>query len=325
MKSLFLFTVLLLSGHSALFGQNLVPNPSFEEYLECPFADAEFENVVIDWYSWQASPDYFNVCNNEINGLVGVPENGLGYQYPVTGNAYSSLYTYAYYAPEIREYMAAPLNMSLVNGTEYYVMFYTSMYDGGLESESLCATNHIGLRFFKDPEYDNEVNIFEPDNFAHLDYSQVLIDTMGWTIVDGYFLADDNYNWLALGNFFDGSNTDTIILNNQERCFGIYYFDNVCVATDPAFCHELLYTQERSATYEISVYPNPTNRKIRVTSEEKRIDRLEMLDISGRTLIVWMDANVNYLEIDLTGFISGIYFLRIFRSDEILTEKIIKR
>src|SRR5690606_30479231 len=64
-------------------GQNLVPNPSFEEYLECPFSTVELQNQVIGWYSWNESPDFFYECSNDLAGLAGVPGNVFGYQYPI--------------------------------------------------------------------------------------------------------------------------------------------------------------------------------------------------------------------------------------------------
>ena len=51
--------------------QNLVPNPSFEEYTECPWNFGQWANVV-DWTSpYTTSADYFNICAG--NGAAGAP------------------------------------------------------------------------------------------------------------------------------------------------------------------------------------------------------------------------------------------------------------
>ena len=65
------------------FGQNLVPNPSFEDYLECP--DSRYDvDLAFPWTSYGLSPDYFNACDE--TNVVGVPYSSIyGYQYPYHG------------------------------------------------------------------------------------------------------------------------------------------------------------------------------------------------------------------------------------------------
>ena len=324
MKNIILIFILFSSG--GLYAQNLVPNPSFEEYEECPNAVAEFATQVIGWTSWQHTPDYFNVCNNELTGWAGVPENSWGYQFPITGDAYASIYIYAYFKPDIREYIAAPLMAPLVAGQEYYMMFYTSQYDGGVESDSWCATNHIGLRFFKDPTYNSTTNPLHPDNFAHLDYSLILNDSENWTKVEGWFTADDNYNWLALGNFFDGAHTETLVLNPEERCFGIYYIENICVSTDPSDCEYLLSAKESFLKQpKYSIYPNPASDYLIVDMKTQRINSFQVYDIAGRVI---KDEEINPTDnknIDVSDLPIGIYLLRINTNSFIINHKFYKQ
>src|SRR5690606_25932355 len=74
MKCKVLLTFLIFIS-SLCNGQNLVPNPSFEEYLECPYSTAEFHSEVVDWYSFAVTRDYFHSCKNELSGNAGVLEN----------------------------------------------------------------------------------------------------------------------------------------------------------------------------------------------------------------------------------------------------------
>src|SRR5690554_3602237 len=134
LQTIFIFTTMkckvlltfLIFVATVVIGQNLVPNPSFEEYLECPFSTAELDNQVIDWYSWQMTPDFFHPCSDEMDGFVGVPENVWGYQWPITGEAYAALITYEDHNPGGREYIAAQLNDDLIPGQTYYLMFHVS-------------------------------------------------------------------------------------------------------------------------------------------------------------------------------------------------------
>jgi OmpA-OmpF porin, OOP family len=148
MRSLaLLFLLMPVLGWS----QNLVPNPSFEEYEECPISFGELEQCTTNWKSWQESPDYYNACNNNINGNLGVPQNNAGYQEPIIGNAYAGIYTYSNYGQNVREYAATALQSPLIVGQSYYVMFYVSDVEGegdNFPGEYKCSTNHLGLRFF---------------------------------------------------------------------------------------------------------------------------------------------------------------------------------
>src|SRR5690606_31382855 len=81
-------------------GQNLVPNPSFEQYNACPngisslmydpgytsFPTAKYWGNALQ----QGSADYFNACAPK-NTYVSVPWNGFGYQTPRSGNAYAGI------------------------------------------------------------------------------------------------------------------------------------------------------------------------------------------------------------------------------------------
>jgi hypothetical protein len=305
---LIFFSLLQITVNS----QNLVPNPSFENYLECPFGTAELDNQVIDWYSWQETPDFFHECSNELEGFAGVPTNAIGFQFPISGSAYTGLYSYTYTDPEIREYIATPLSSPLVVGEQYYMMFFTSWYDGGLEIGSLCATNHIGLRFFKNPNY-SQSNPLEPDNFAHLDYSEVLMDSTNWTLVDGWFTADQPYNWVALGNFFDGLNTEIEILNQEDRCFGIYYIENVCIATDPLFCQDLLSLRENSFSHNsIRIYPNPTTDYTYIESLTNEITRIQLVSTLGQVIFEQGYKGEHDLSFDVSGFAKGLYVIKVY-------------
>ncbi len=87
-KALFLVWLGLLSFYSTC-QVNLVPNPSFEQYVTCPNGQAQI-HYSTGWLNFSYSPDYFNSCSSNFS----IPYNMGGYQYPATGNAYSGIYTY---------------------------------------------------------------------------------------------------------------------------------------------------------------------------------------------------------------------------------------
>lgn len=126
MKKFFLVTTVAFTLTVAQ-GQNLVPNPSFENLVSCPTSFGEL-SVAVSWGSptW-GTPDYFHVCNGSGN-FVGIPIHYLGTQYARTGNAYAG-----FSAIEIgynyREYIQAQLPNPLQTGIKYYVKFYVSLAD----------------------------------------------------------------------------------------------------------------------------------------------------------------------------------------------------
>ncbi len=100
----------LLSSLSSAFAQNLVPNPSFEEYEECPTEVGQVFNAT-GWYSALESPDYFNACSssNDVNTFaIDVPINHAGFQEPATGSAYIGLFSF-FIVDDYREYVQCQL------------------------------------------------------------------------------------------------------------------------------------------------------------------------------------------------------------------------
>jgi len=238
-----------------VFGQNLVPNPSFEEYIDCPFSTAELENQVVDWFSWSESPDFFHDCSNDLEGFAGVPDNAWGSQEPLLGSAYAGVYNYVDNLENGREFIATQLISALEIGETYSVIFHISLFDGGPKLDFLCATNHMGLRFFKNPDFSMDQPLI-PDNFAHIESLDIIEETEEWVAIQGTFTADDDYNWLCIGNFYSDENTEVLPLNNMGNCWSIYYVDNVCVASETQDCDELLNVQNPSFQKSHNVYPN---------------------------------------------------------------------
>jgi len=321
----FILSLICIASCCIVRSQNLVPNPSFEEFSDCPFSISELQNLCENWMSWSESPDYFNACNNEINEFAGVPINAFGFQQALSGVAYSSFVSYAFTDPNIREYMAVQLSQDVTVGEEYYVMFFASLYDGGSQSDFHCATNHIGLRFFEDPMYDFDSNPLEPDNFAHLDFTEVFLNDTSWVKIDGWITADQEYNWLAIGNFFTDQNTTIEILDDGDECFGIYYIENVCVSPTQEGCDQLLSSNSLNSSSRLKVYPNPSTSTLTIESPTDIIHSLKLMDLSGQILWDQKPNNSNSVQINITDYADGLYYLQVRTENEFYTHRILKQ
>lgn len=123
----FLLTVFILLTHVCVAQVNLVPNPSFEDTVSCPFTAGQVDRAV-GWYPSRNTPDYFNECD-WINGLTAVPNNFTGYQYAHSGVAYCGYISYLKTTPNYRENFTCNLLAPLTIGTKYFISFYVSHAD----------------------------------------------------------------------------------------------------------------------------------------------------------------------------------------------------
>ncbi len=327
----FSFCLFFLGHILSVHCQNLVPNPSFEDYDYCPpgtgnFISSTFEPNVQNWDSWAISPDYFHVCSNDLEGFAGVPTNAWGYQWPVSGVAFSAVITYMHNLVDGREYIASQLITPLTPGTSYYVMYHIAHCDS--QPLTRCATNRFGLKFFKDPSYGSgippDLPALPPPNEADVEYNEMLTDTANWTLVEGWFTADDSYDWIALGNFYDDANTDTTQFGLEGYCLGLYYIDNVCIGLSPEDCEYLLTDGRQHTNYQVNIFPNPSFDVVSLRAN-KRMISIKVVDTMGR-LILQSNPFTENIRLEISDWAKGMYFIEIEWDDyQVSTSKIIKK
>ncbi|HPX76807.1 MAG TPA: T9SS type A sorting domain-containing protein [Bacteroidales bacterium] len=325
-KSLFIFTTILLSFTS--WGQNLVPNPSFEEYHLCPDTNS-MTHYSTGWYVMSPTPDYFNSCATF--NWFSVPHNIVGYQEPYdSGNAYGGCIIYAKDTENIifnyREYFGIKLIDSLIIGQTYYINLKVS-----LANHSNCASNKLGVLFLTNFEYNDLYYPITPQNFAHIYSDSIFTDTLKWTTLSGVFIADSTYNYVVFGNFFDDNHTDTIrlgevstIFNFTPSYFCYYYIDNICISSVPNYCDSYIYTQNPPIIEEeISIYPNPVNKDLFIQIPEiyKRI-KIIIYNAYGKT-IKEKNLQSESSSIDVSNLSPGIYFIQILTEQKNYIKQII--
>jgi gliding motility-associated-like protein len=218
-----LLCCVLLFVSTFLLGQNLVPNPSFESYNSLPNYRGQLWRLN-DWYNPTSdTPDFFH--ENATDNSASVPQNWLGTQSPRTGKAYIGIHTWLGQQSDEREFASIELLDSLEIGQEYRLIFYTS-----LEDRRECATNGMGFYFTRGRPrdlqydyYDEEIHYYEPN---------IIYNSNDWIKVEGYFVANENYNTVTLGNFLedDDPRLKVEILDNTifyKSCS--YYIDDVSI------------------------------------------------------------------------------------------------
>ncbi|MEM9142250.1 MAG: OmpA family protein [Bacteroidota bacterium] len=239
-------------GSSKAWGQNLVANPSFEIFGECPKAPSNMTHDVEDWsVPTKGTTDYFNICSS----AMGIPNNFNGEQDAEFGKGYAGFYMMA--PNNYREYMQARLTETLVKGKRYGITFYIS-----LAEKSSYAIGDIGLLFTheKMSRSTNEV-IAMPrggKNKDHFNYTRTktfdfFADKKGWMRVYKEIVAKGTENYLIIGNFQNNANTDLINTGGAKKA-AYYYLDMVSVSPLESNTFDNL-EQERTYVLEDVLFP----------------------------------------------------------------------
>lgn len=216
---------------TALFCQNLIKNPSFEEFVNCPNELGNFNNDVPNWSTpTDGSTDYFNSCST--TDTMGAPKNFNGTQPADFGKGYAGLYLYA--PDDYREYLQAELKQPLVKGKKYRVSFYVS-----LAERSDFAVKEFGVLFSKDKlqiagkkelsakkRYEQKGNVY---NFMEIGYTNFYSDTKDWVLVYTQFEAKGTERFMTMGNFKRNARTRLFKTKRNAKQGAYYYVDMVLV------------------------------------------------------------------------------------------------
>jgi len=229
MFRLFFISVFTLFSKTLCLGQpNLVPNPGFEEFSQCP-SDIGQTILAIPWIDpTNASSDYFNLCSLNSNPF----SNCFGIQAPYSGNAFVGLYAMISMGSNNREYIQVKLKEPLLSNVEYCIEFFVSLSDS-----SDYAVNNIGCLFSIDPIYTptyptNVINIIP--QIINNGSLNPLTNKNDWQKIEGSFTASGGECYLTIGNFFKDDESDTVFVggSNYSSCgYGAsyYFIDNVSV------------------------------------------------------------------------------------------------
>jgi len=317
MKKLFFLFILIYSLNG--FGQNLVLNPSFEQYSFCPDFWSQIPYCMY-WDSYSQTPDYYNTCST--TSAIKPPNCYYGFQYPNSGNAFAGFV--CYYTPNAnyRELIGSSLLSSLVIGQKYFISFYINL-GGNAFWLATIASNKMGVKFSSIPySYSNPAPI---NNVAHFFTDSIITDTVKWSKIRGSFIADSAYSYIIIGNFFNDSLTDTIMLSSGNLAY--YYIDDLCVSTDSLYCENWLGVNEQSVSKkeEITIYPNPCTNKLNVqfNNVPNEYTTISILDITGKT-IMQTQTTENEFTFNTGKLAKGLYLVKVETASTVALQKVTK-
>ncbi len=226
-----LLSLFLLSIGYIGCAQNLVQNPSFELYADCPERLGLFDTNVSSWSCpTSGTTDYFNACST----AMGTPDNFKGRQPADFGDGYTGMYVYA--PDDYREYVQVPLQKPLEKGKKYQVSFYVS-----LAEKSDSAIKEFGVLFsnfelkINTQKYLSKRLRYQQEGYKYtymeIGYTNFYSDTKDWILVSTQFQAKGGERYMILGNFKQNARTRLFKTKKNAHQGAYYYLDMVSVTT----------------------------------------------------------------------------------------------
>jgi hypothetical protein len=295
----FLTTLLFSLLISITYGQNFVIDGGFENFTNCP-SQLDFESYIQTWQEHRGSPDYFNDCSENGIGF----NNPFGFQQSFEGEGYAGVITSVANLPNCREVIVTDLLESTTIGEEYWISMNVS-YAFKNSTGNLTSSNNLGILLMTEnylsPNAEGEL-----PNFAHLKFEELVEDTTDWTTLSGWIIADSIYTKVAIGNFFDDSNTVTNYPFTDPQIFGYsyYYIDGFCLSTNQN-CDGVLSDNLKVSENLINLFPTVSTGQFSVHTLSQC--EVEVYDLSGVLVDEYMlNAGINELKLNIS---SGIYLM----------------
>ena len=212
-------------------GQNLVVNPSFEEFVQCPVKLGNLDGDVVRWSTPSlGSTDYFHSCSTH----MGTPKNFNGEQAAKFGSGYSGLYLYA--PDDYREYLQGELLETLEKGKQYELSFFISLAersDFAIREFGVLFSDKL-LKLETKKNISKKVRYRETKNQYHylrIPDTEFFRDTRDWVEVRTTFEARGTERYMILGNFEDNAGTLKTKRKRNAKQGAYYYLDRVSLSS----------------------------------------------------------------------------------------------
>lgn len=307
-------TIFLLLIFQLCFGQNLVPNPSFESLSNCP-PTTGYLQYATNWFNPNsASPDLFDTC---VITSSGVPLNIFGFEMPFDGHAHAGIIVLDTIV--WREYIEVQLSAPLIAATEYFVTFYVSLADSSKYSMDQIGAYFSSSQITQENEYPILVNPQILNNS-----SNPLSNKDGWTMITGNFIATGGEEYMTIGNFFsDLQSNATYVGGGVNYPKAYYYIDNVCVTTNPLSCYSPVGMLEPKKNAVLSLFPNPFSDQLSFSLADNEQTTISLYDFLGHPILQQIFSNST--TINTQQLAEGIYFYEVKNARGALqTGKVVK-
>ena len=294
-------TIVLLLAWGQVFSQvNLVPNPSFEDTIFCPFSPGDVDGIEA-WIKVTGSVDYFNSCNGN---LYSVPSNYVGEEFSQSGEGYVGLGPWADNFL-FREFIGVSLDEPLDSGQRYLIKYHLSMAD-----TVQYALRNFGA-WFTEAQPPNDLGVLLSAEPQVIYAGEAFLDDQdGWMTIEGSFIAEGGEQFLTLGNFDDDANTDTLFVVEQTSKSAYYYLDDVSVVEDTSYHVGVDDLSLQPSDYH-KLYPNPNNGSFTLwlQTEELDVSNIVVWNLTGQKVYTnTVTRGENQIDLDVS---NGLYLYKI--------------
>jgi len=316
-KSLSLILIIYFVTTNSYAQINLVPNAGFETIDSCNLQFAAiFYGQVPFWNApTSGSPDAYNICTPS-STLMSVPLNYFGYQYPHSGNGYAGV---GLYGNDIdKEYIQVELDSTLVSQKTYCASFYVSLCN-----KARIANNNIGMCFSN--------TIINVPNYLNLNFTpqindtNIVSDTLNWTLISGQFIAQGGERYLIIGSFIADSLADTTHLNSGVFTnISYYYIDDVNVHCCSCDSTSHVGVGEMNKKENVELYPNPATNELTIEIKNIKAKSIKLINVLGEVVTNKEKVGVGKMEVDVGNLAKGIYFVEVESEVGIMRRKFVK-
>lgn len=321
MRSLSIVLFMLLFDSEVVLGQNLIPNPSFEEYSNCPYKENQV-NRLLHWFNpattFGGTPDYFNACAND--SFISVPYNFAGFQSARTGQGYCGMILLNYNLNvnyNYHEFIEVPLISELQQDSCYYFEMFVSLCE-----QSHPTTDDIGIYF-------SDTIISGVNNYYPLPFSPQIVneegfikDRLGWTQITNEYQAHGGEKYLIIGNFTSDSMTSFMITSGCCWSEAYFYIDDVSLTPSPCLSTGITDLNEIN---NFKVFPNPieVNSKLVFDNPFNETFTLTIYNSFGQTVHTIRNITSNAVDLPYEYLHPGIYNLQMRSKDALLGNSMI--
>lgn len=313
----------LLVLSCTVFAQNLVPNPDFELYNDCPNDGGQLD-LVEDWYKIENSkgtPDFYHRCFDISTSLtnMGIPNNWNGYQEAKSGDAYVGIFTYGY--DNTREYIQVELLEALEADKFYEFKMYVNT-----ANRSGVAINGMGVYFSEEAiEGEDDYQPLDVDPHVINPIDEIMTDTADWTLINGYYTAEGGEKFITIGNYLTDSMTEATMFDiGGGSIQGYSYIDQVSLIQVDSIISDIGNYENLK---EPTSYPNPSNNQFTIELNDyyNGNNQVSIYNLMGNKVIDSKTVNSNKIEMDISMLNQGIYMYYITDGKTVVyTGKIIK-
>lgn len=219
----FLFFLFSVIAPPLIFSQtdNLVPNPSFEEYKELPSKIAQGLRCISTWTfpNFPGQGDYYHA--NSKTKKAGTKRNYFGNQTPHSGDAYAGICI----SKKFREYLQVELIRPLVKSKQYKIQLFISCAD----KLYLSTVNEFNIIFSKNPfTIQSNDYLLAPPKIKFVPPNKYN-NKSDWQELSINYTADGTEQFMTFGTFpyiKDGKECGEIFGKSK---YAHYYVDDVSI------------------------------------------------------------------------------------------------